>query len=441
MPDYFIDTHCHLFNIEDIPLYATIANVKNLPNLLLAAGALLSAHRYVLNQRSLFLDFFDNRRKDNAIKLVNEIRAAIDSCPATKNRQIILTPLVMDFDMIGNKKHYSRENVLYQIKRLKEEVIEAQLDKKALILIFAGFDLRKLNDNTDANNFLKQFFKEAGGLEPISKRKNPADLSNGDIAGIKLYPPIGFNPFSGTPGSQIDPNYKKFYEFCIQYNLPITVHCQSGSYHGFDVNKPFIEKHAHPKNWEKVMKAIDGNKLKINFAHFGGEENIKSAVLPDPAHSELGKFGPRDEFKKGSWIHSILTMLKTYQNAYADISAFDYSNKGAIMALAWLFVLDEMADLDSRLGIAESPYKLKNKLIWGSDMPMVYGKPKGLLKETGHVEVYGAYLKLFTEAMDIVSVKAKPFPNPAKNPQNKIPETADLIDRLTNKNPYRFLFG
>lgn len=441
MPDYFIDSHCHLFNIEDIPLYATIANVKNLPNPLLAAGALISAHRSVLNKRSLFLDFFDNRRKENAQNLVNEIQEAAKFHPVVKGRKIILTPLVMDFDKIGDKEHYSHENVFYQTRRLREEVIEAGLDNKALILIFAGLDLRKLDGNVDVQAFLNGYFREAGGLKPISERKNPAELSNGDIVGIKLYPPIGFNPFSDTSANEIDPARKTFYEYCIQKRLPITVHCQSGSYHGFDVNKKIINKNAHPTNWERVMKAIDGDKLKINFAHFGGEEELRATVLPVPSQTELGDFRPLKKFKKGSWVLSILTMLKTYEQTYADISAFDYSNKAAVMALAWLFVLDEVGDLDGRLGIGPSPCKLKDKLIWGSDMPMIYGKPKGLLKETGHVEVYGAYLESFTKAMQIAKIKARPFPNPAKYHPDNIPDPVDLIDRLTNKNPYKFLFG
>ena len=56
MPNYFIDSHCHLFNIEDIPLYSTLANVKHLPSSVLALAIILGKHKSELDNFKAFID-------------------------------------------------------------------------------------------------------------------------------------------------------------------------------------------------------------------------------------------------------------------------------------------------------------------------------------------------------------------------------------------------
>ncbi len=117
MPKYFIDCHCHLFNIEDIPLYPTLARAKDLPNSLLALGALFGIHKSLLKKRKIFLDFFDKRRSENVRWLSDGVSESIEGNDYLSGRQIIITPLVMDFDKIGDQTHHSWESVTYQTSR------------------------------------------------------------------------------------------------------------------------------------------------------------------------------------------------------------------------------------------------------------------------------------------------------------------------------------
>jgi len=64
----------------------------------------------------------------------------------------------------------------------------------------------------------------------------------------------------------------------------------------------FKENFVHPRNWRPVLAKYPI--LKINLAHFGGDE--------------WGK-GP----EKSDWISEIISLMQQYKNVYTDISCFD----------------------------------------------------------------------------------------------------------------------
>lgn len=444
MTEYFIDCHSHLFNIEDIPLYPTIANVNNLPNTLLAFGALFGVHKKKLEEYKPFIDYFDKRKRDNVIWLCEQIENTLAGYNALSNRQIILTPLVMDFDLVGNDAAHSFEDVIYQTNVLRNEIKLANLNgQKTKILPFVGLDLRKVVSCSDARTFLENIFDEVGGIKKPNAVNGIDELQSGDIIGIKLYPPIGFNPYGDVGQSSMSNKLKDFYSLCIERGIPVTVHCQSGSYSGYDENIKMVDEYTHPRNWEKVLKEIDGERLRINFAHFGGEDEITNCILPPvytPEDHIQGGADPLNEIKKDSWNGTLLRLLKLYPHTFADISAFDYSNSDAILGLCMLLSLDESNLLDKRLGIDQQPVKLKDKLLWGSDIPMILGKETKKKFNMEKIETYSHYFKFFYTAMKIDSIRSGTYKTP-KELGYSIPSADDLINRITYKNPMKFLFG
>ena len=430
MSDYFVDCHCHLFNIEYVPLYSTISKIGSLPNSVLSLALLFGLHKSEITNRRAFIDFFDRQRRANTEWLAKEIIDAIPQLPAGGAPDSIITPLIMDFDEISD----SLEDVAYQTKRLRDEVAGASVPGVTKIFPFLGLDLRKVSSWNNVATGFDDLLSRCGGMKSRAKRRNPANLSNGDIIGVKLYPAMGFNPFADNGVANIDVKRREFYELCIQRSIPITTHCQHSSFYGHDVNQKEADAYSHPLNWERVFQQVEGNKLRLNFGHFGGEKEIKRAVLPDVVYEASGDKGPREKIAEESWTHVLLRLLKQYKHTYADVSAFDYSYKDAVLALAWLLVLDEMDDLDSRLDLAPQPRKLKDKLLWGSDIPMILGK-----KKSGHVEKYADYLNQFMNAMNIAKLRNKTYDRPLKS-KHTIPDRDDLIERITCKNPMRFLF-
>lgn len=131
---------------------------------------------------------------------------------------------------------------------------------------------------------------------------------NGIFKGIKLYPPLGYLP--------THPNLEPVFEYCIEHDIPITVHCSKGGIPNFR-SENYVSSWHEDNHWEKFDRLIDRSiyyanpekwlpvlerwpALRINFAHFGN--------LADDENS--------------MWTDTIIEMMKKYPNVYTDISYF-----------------------------------------------------------------------------------------------------------------------
>ncbi len=157
------------------------------------------------------------------------------------------------------------------------------------------------------------------------------------FAGIKLYPPLGYSPTD--PFLMGDDEQEGLYCYCIKNDIPVLTHCSSGGFSNFvdkvevigwvmpsmDAKEPVeyktitkikfdtnflngfnnsVKERAyrlnHPKLWEIVLKKHPN--LKINFAHFGGDDPIRRKAIYElmSATNEKGEY--------------------LYPNVYTDVS-------------------------------------------------------------------------------------------------------------------------
>jgi hypothetical protein len=193
-----------------------------------------------------------------------------------------------------------------------------------------------------------------------------------------------------------------------------------------------VERLAGPQNWKLVLQAEGCERLRINFAHFGGEEEVERTAMYFllPQYSSEGKY-------RRTWTWRLIRLLKTYDNTFADISAFDFRKDSAGTALRQLLALDEAGRFDEPMGLDRLPpgrktYKLSDKLLWGSDVPLM-------------LDSYD-YRTLFRHFEDTMKVRGclagiRKGPRGIKIKQNVIPGKDAFIAKLTSANPYRFLFG
>ena len=75
----FVDCHCHLFNIADIPLYATIEATAEGIDTLKALGAALASHKAgsaLYNHKELLL-FFERSIDENIELVVQQIEETL----------------------------------------------------------------------------------------------------------------------------------------------------------------------------------------------------------------------------------------------------------------------------------------------------------------------------------------------------------------------------
>jgi predicted TIM-barrel fold metal-dependent hydrolase len=167
--------------------------------------------------------------------------------------------------------------------------------------------------------------------------------------------------------------------------------------------------------------------LRVNFAHFGGDDGVKNTVKWErQAENVLAKL-EYDKLDKSTWTYTIIMLLKKHRNTYADISAFNFRDKKATLALAWLLALDHQGEF-KKLG----PHSLSEKLLWGSDYPMPIWEPK--------FDNYKKILSRFYKAIDLKNLEHRDLQAPEAKFGTNLPDRKDLLDKLTNRNAMKFLF-
>jgi hypothetical protein len=407
--DFFIDSHCHLFTIADIPLFrpleladGTLDNPFLYGLLPFAMFARLAIRpERIVREYQPYIRFFENEPGQNVALLTGQVTEALKYTQppnAITGSNVVLTPLIMDFDAGGQVTKLKG-----QLERLKTAV--SAVTSSVKVLPFLGLHPGR----TDAKELLQEVssVKDRGGYE---------QTDTGSFIGVKLYPPLGFDP--------ADSAFTQFYTRLARMEVPVTVHCQKRSFelvkHGGNL--------AHPKNWIKAfaLMGADATRLRINFAHFGGEEEVARTVSFDKKDgNQLSTEEVYAGICRDTWTYTIISMLKKYPNAYADLSAFDFYNKKAVAALHWLLYLDKQARLGENLG----PYKLEDKILWGSDYPMILGDK---------IQIYWTLLNKFITTFHFQGMPLSPIEYP---PRDALMNQEEFLRKVFCDNPRTFLFG
>lgn len=153
--------------------------------------------------------------------------------------------------------------------------------------------------------------------------------SNGPFYGIKLYPRLGYRITETV--------FAPLFDFCVAGDIPITVHTSTG---GFPPGTNWkYRDYCDPASWENILKQPKYRSLRVNFAHFGGDDEVK-------------KFGT-DDWKQ-SWTRTIVSFLD-YPNVYTDASC--YTDKGS---------------LEKIKEIMDDNEAVRSKMLFGTDNPVVF---------------------------------------------------------------------
>jgi hypothetical protein len=124
-----------------------------------------------------------------------------------------------------------------------------------------------------------------------------------------------------------------------------------------------------------------------------------------------------------------MTMLKKYPNVYSDLGAFDFDDTQAAASLLWLLDRDEKNQLRFEKA-GEDPYefKLRDKLLWGSDVPMT------LFDVESYADQFNKFYKE-TNPENSSSSLGKP-----QIAEIGFTDHQNLVESLIDTNPANFLF-
>lgn len=226
---------------------------------------------------------------------------------------------------------------------------------------------------------ISRLLRSRGQGSKNEKSKDEKGMASFFFAGIKLYPPLGFDPWpiEEAPSHIKEEGVKVLYlyQFCQDRGIPITVHCSPG---GFVADRDFMIK-SDPKKWVQVLKAYP--ELYVNFAHFGIPDDYSDKEIP-------------------GWTKTILELIDKFNHVYADVSCRGMSREFYKRLDSW--IQEWCRENKKKQG------KIDEHILFGSDFSIHLTK----------IDSYSRYLSNFFSA-DLDN---------------------ETVRRYAVENPWRFLF-
>jgi len=328
--------------------------------------------------------------------------------------RIVLTPLMMDFGYKtktapGSVKprrffHYDFPagkpiveqvvDVFRAIRDYRETESDAGLTEKYPALdvstrrVFEIYPFLALNPahytKAKVDGLLQKYFAGYTGqredfLAQLGQFDGDIDhLGDHVFAGIKVYPPLGFDPW---PESDPEAMAKidALYGTCSEKGIPLTTHGGKGGF--VTVDRPWLNAITDVSKWAAALKEYPD--LKLDLAHFPlGALGVKPLI---PAERQRQQ--------------ETLALVLQYENVYVDLSCRATSD-GYYQALKSL--LDALAIPDAQ--------KVTRRILLGTDFAV----------NLMWIESYNQYLDLFSRTEALTPAEKHAF---------------------CSVNPERFLFG
>lgn len=272
--------------------------------------------------------------------------------------KIFLCPLIMDFDnpFVNIDNIYYTKPPVKPIIKVVDSILGGisefyKLRPDSLFRFFPFLGINPQNYSLyEIEHLLKKYLPVFAGVSNF--KDNIVDLTaklklkfkpieQFSLSGIKLYPPLGFDPWPDQEGEGLE-KVRFIYEYASKNNIPITVHCDDQGFRTIGLKASW--KYTSPERWVPVFENYPF--LKVNFAHFGMQY--------------YRKFGIK---KQWSWFEQIIEYMMVYENVYADIS-FDAA------------VDSYMFDLYQKIQKLPDFLKEKclNRIMFGTDFPVNLSK-------------------------------------------------------------------
>lgn len=330
--EYFFDCHCHTMTLGQVDITAFLGNLLKNADwevlLGIVGGSARSSDKRISSHVKNILNLLTLMQND-LVGIFNtmedDLKGEFRGDPlANKSglqmngrtyHKLVLTPLLMDFKpapgaksltyypqprkdlrtvineySFAIKQYYKeRPNGLLHIFPFLGINPAAYTQKELESIIEDSFDFYRLKSMTHS-------VRGSGLLTWMAGHISPKKM----FAGIKLYPPMGFDPW---PDNKEERRKVEFlYSYAQGASIPITTHCNDGGFVTVDYKQAI--KNTHPDKWESVLKNYP--ELRLNFAHAGVSSSLQFPNL----------FGKKEK----SWTERIFDIIDRYEHVYTDFS-------------------------------------------------------------------------------------------------------------------------
>lgn len=283
--------------------------------------------------------------------------------------RLVLEPMLMDFQvdsLMGSKElYYDRapaKPMAAQVDDILEGIREYRRRRPKGFLVVRPF-LGVHPHHYDAEGLRtllgRSFWgfrrSEAGHKEAwrASYRYSgdPDRPTRGAFAGVKVYPPLGFDPW---PEDDADREKMRIlYSFCSENRIPLATHCDDQGYRTIPLEDSF--RFTSPERWRAALAEYPD--LEVCFAHFG-QQYIRGPGAPP----------------LGQWMAEIVNLILDRRGVWTDFS-FNGAEDGYYAVLK--------GTLDSLDKISRE--RVEKAVLFGTDFPLCLMK----------VRSYSDYWRIF----------------------------------------------
>jgi len=335
----FFDVHCHALTLSHpnfLPFVETLRTRRSeiiysqlrSPNFLARAlfsnrgGGLRNMLAVMDNSPGVIFELMEDDLKGLYAKEGDPPPLAQDGALHMSGRRygaVALCPLIMDFDdpgASGADVYYSRAPEASIGAQMRDILIGVRQYRRSrpdgMLRIFPFLGVNTRNHSPESLGLF--LARHLGGWRPgwerassvfgamggYSSNQNSVPCDTGSeclFAGIKVYPPLGFDPWPEDEAER--EKVEILFGFCEERGIPIVTHCDD---HGFRVvSMGDALTFTAPSRYRAVLELFP--KLKIDFAHFGRQYTTKLRLR-----------APHD------WFDEIVELIDAYPNVYADIA-------------------------------------------------------------------------------------------------------------------------
>ena len=175
-------------------------------------------------------------------------------------------------------------------------------------------------------------------LREAFPKKNIFSKNKVSFVGIKVYPPMGFDP--NPDDEKLRARNEVLFSFCEEQEIPIVTHCDDQGFRMVPLDDSFT--FTSPARWEGVLERHPN--LYLDFAHFGSQYYRAAPVL---------------QLKELSWRNHILLLMKKYPHVYSDLSF------GGVNSSMWKNVMEVL-----KTAAPEDKKVFSERLLFGTDWPL-----------------------------------------------------------------------